>query len=494
MPRKLRFFVVLCLCALTSLLAQTDRGVITGTVKDASGAVVPGAQVTAIQTSTNTSFRTNTTTSGDFTVPSLPVGNYQLRVVNAGFKTYLGNDIVVAAGATVELNVALEVGTTQQTVEVAANAQMLQTEAARVATEVSNRLVDQLPVFVNGAVRSPFDLSAGAAEVNSTGQYRVGGGKGGAYGMTLDGSTITTAGQLDSNGVSWTQINTPSLDALTEFSVVSGGLKAEMGHASGGTMSFVSKSGTNELHGDAYEFLRNQDLDAKGFYGATKPVYKQNDFGVTVGGPVWLPKVYHGKNKTFFFFSYEGFRNRIGATPTPYSIPPPEFYTGDLHNYVDATGKMYQIYDPATTTLVNGSYTRTPFPNNQIPQSRIDPVSKAIIGYVQPILSPNVPGTVPGTSAYVRNNYISAGSSISPNNKYSIKGDQVLTSKQRLSFFFGRTREQDLYGPTGAPGLPNPLAGNPGFNRADVYRLSHDYTLSPTLLNRFYAGGNNWEQ
>ncbi|MGA2267983.1 MAG: carboxypeptidase regulatory-like domain-containing protein [Bryobacteraceae bacterium] len=481
-------------CAAVGLLAQTDRGVITGTVKDASGAVVPGARVTAIQPSTNASFRTSTTASGDFTVPSLPVGNYRVRIENAGFKIYIANDIVVAAGATVELNVALEVGTAQQTIEVAANAQMLQAETARVATEVSNRLVDELPVVVSGAVRSPFDLSASTAEVNSTGQYRVGGGKGGAYGMTLDGTTVTTAGQLDGNGVTWTQINTPSVDALTEFSVTAGGFKAEMGHASGGTMSFVSKSGTNQLHGDAYEFLRNQDLDAKGFYGATKPVYKQNDFGVTVGGPVWLPKVYHGKDKTFFFFSYEGFRNRAGATPSPYSVPPTEFYTGDLHNYVDATGKMYQVYDPGTTTLVNGSYVRTPFANNQIPQSRIDPISKQIINYVQPLLSPNVSGTTPGTSTYVRNNYISAGSSISPNNKYSIKGDQVLTSKQRISFFFERTREQDLYGPTGAPGLPEPLAGNPGYNRSDVYRISHDYTLSPTLLNRFYAGGNNWEQ
>jgi len=108
-------------------------------------------------------------------------------------------------------------------------------------------------------------------------------------------------------------------------------------------------------------------------------------------------------------------------------------------------------------------------------------------------LSPNVAAGA-GTSTYVRNNYVSAGSSISPNNKYSIKGDQVLTSKQRISFFFERTREQDLFGPTGAPGLPEPLAGNPGYNRSDVYRISHDYTISPTLLNRFYAGGNNWEQ
>jgi hypothetical protein len=491
--RNIRFHVLIGVCVVANLMAQTDRGVITGTVKDVSGAVVPGAQVTAIQTSTNANFKTKTTSSGDFTVPSLPVGTYQVRVENTGFKTYLGNNVIVSAGATVPLDVTMELGTTQQTVEVSAASQMLQTEAGRVATEVSSRLVDELPVVVNGAVRSPFDLASSAAEVNSTGQYRVGGGRGGAYGMTLDGSSITTAGQLDSNGVTWTQINTPSVDALTELSVTSGGFKADMGHASGGSMSFVSKSGTNLFHGTAYEFLRNQDLDAKGFYGATKPVYKQNDFGFTAGGPIWIPKVYNGKDKTFFFFSYEGFRNRIGATVSPYTVPPQEFYTGDLHNYVDANGKMYQIYDPSTTTLVNGSYTRTPFPNNQIPQTRIDPVSKSIIGFVQPMLSPNVPAAA-GTSGYVRNNYTSAGSTISPNNKFSIKGDQVLTSKQRISFFFERTRQKDQYGPTGAPGLPKPLSGSPGYNQSDVYRLSHDYTISPTLLNRFYAGGNNWTQ
>src|ERR1035441_4016154 len=448
--RNIRFHVLIGLCAVANLLAQTDRGVITGTVKDVSGAVVPGAQVTAIQTNTNANFKTKTTTSGDFTVPSLPVGTYQVRVENTGFKTFLANKVEVAAGATVPLDVTMELGTTQQTVEVLANAQMLQTEAGRGATGVSSRVVGELPVVVNGAVRSPFDLSASAAEVNSTGQYRVGGGRGGAYGMTLDGTSVTTAGQLDSNGVTWTQINTPSVDALTEFSVTSGGFKADMGHASRGSMSFVSKSGTNAFHGDIYEFLRNQDLDAKGFYGATKPVYKQNDFGVTAGGPVRIPKLYNGKDKTFFFVSYEGFRNRIGATPSPYSVPPPEFYTGDLHNYVDASGKMYQIYDPSSQTYTNGTYSRLPFPNNQIPQSRIDPVAKSIIGYVQPLLAPNVPGLVAGTSAYVRNNYISAGSSISPNNKFSIKGDQMLTSKQRISFFFERTREKDLFGVTGS--------------------------------------------
>src|SRR4029079_15068089 len=112
-----------------------------------------------------------------------------------------------------------------------------------------------------------------------------------------------------------------------------------------------------------------------------------------------------------------------------------------------------------------------------IPQSRIDPVSKSIIGFVQPLLTPNVAGLTPGTSAYTRNTYISAGSTISPNNKFSAKGDQVLNSKQRVSFFFERTRQKDQYGPTGAPGLPSPLAGSPGYNQSDVYRISHDWTI-----------------
>ena len=176
MPRKLQFLVVLCLCAVSTLLAQTDRGVITGTVKDASGAVVPGAQVTAIQTSTNASYTTKTTTSGDFTVPSLPVGNYRVRVENTGFKTYLANDVAVAAGADgASWMWPWKWARPSRPLRSAANAQMLQTEAARVATEVSNRLVDELPVVVNGAVAQPLrpvrpstpEVSSSAASTGS---------------------------------------------------------------------------------------------------------------------------------------------------------------------------------------------------------------------------------------------------------------------------------------------------------------------------------------
>ena len=494
MHSKLRAMAWLLALTAASLWGQGDRGLITGTVKDATGAGVPNAQLTANHLATNTNYKTTSTASGDFTVASLPVGDYRVRIENTGFKTYVANDVAVAAGATVRLDVTLELGATQQTIEVNASAVSLTAETARVATEVSARLVDGLPLLVNGAVRSPFDLATTTAEVagGSDSTFRIGGGRIGAFGVTLDGTAATVA-RPDAQ-VSWGQINAPSVEALTEFSVESGGFKAETGHASGGTLSFVSKSGTNELHGDAYEFLRNQDLDARGFFAAQKAVYKQNDFGVTVGGPVWLPRIYNGRNRTFFFFSYEGFRNRVGATATPYTVPPPEFFTGDLHNWVNSTGRMIQIYDPSTTTLVGSTYQRTPFPNNQIPQSQFDPVAKAIMAYAQPLVKPNLPGLVPGTSAYVRNNAVSFGTAQFPNNKYSIKADQVITSKQKIAFLFGRTREQDLGAGIGTPTLPIPLSGNPGYNRSDIYRLSYDYTLSPTWLNRFYAGGNNWRQ
>jgi len=290
---KCGFCAVGMLLALSAagLRAQGDRGIITGVVKDASGAGMPNAVVTAIHQVTNTSYKTNTTASGDFTAAGLPVGSYSVRVENTGFKTQIENNVVVAAGATVRLDVTMEVGATQQTIEVQAHAAVLTTDTARVATEVSSKMVNDLPLVVNGAVRSPFDLATTTAEVAGSGDsnFRVGGGRIGGFGVTLDGTAATVA-RPDAQ-VSWGQINAPSVEALTEFSVESGGFKAETGHASGGTLSFVSKSGTNEFHGDAYEFLRNQDLDARGFFAAQKAVYKQNDFGVTAGGPVYVPKI-----------------------------------------------------------------------------------------------------------------------------------------------------------------------------------------------------------
>ena len=498
MGTKQRMFVSLIALMVASalqLLAQGDRGVITGTVMDTTRAVVPGAAVTAIQTSTNTTYKTVTSAAGDFTIPSVPVGNYLLRVEKQSFKVHITGNVVVNPGETVRVDVSLEVGQTQQSVEVIATAQLVQSENARVATEVSNTLVDALPVQVNGNSRSPFDLAATTGEVNGAGTFRIGGGND-TVGITLDGSSLAgdKIGSDAGNGGA-AAMNSPSVEALTEFTVEASGFKAETGNASGGTLSFVSKSGTNQFHGSGFEFLRNQDFDAKGFFNSVRPIYKQNDFGVTAGGPVYLPKIYNGKNKTFFFASYEGFRNRVGAgNGTFFSVPPPEFYTGDLHNFVNASGAMYQIYDPESQIAnANGTYTRVPFPNNQIPQSEFDPTVVPVLKYVSAILKPNRPGIVPGTLGYWNNNFInSTGTSIAPNNRWSAKIDHNIGSKHHITYLMNRYSDLSTYGPAGPVGLPAPLgSGTFGYNRTQVYRGTWDWTITPTLVSRFY-GGFNW--
>ncbi len=462
---------------------------------DASGAVAPEVQITATQTSTNATYKTVSNSAGDFTIPSLPVGIYQLKSEAIGFKINIVANIAITPGMTARVDVKLEIGTAQQSVEVIANAQMLQTENARVSTEVSKTLVDSLPVQVNGNSRSPFDLAATTGEVNGSGTFRIGGGND-TVGVTLDGSSLAgdKIGSDAGNGGA-AAMNSPSVEALTEFNVEAAGFKAESGNASGGTLSFVSKSGTNQFHGSAFEFLRNQDLDAKGFFNSVRPIYKQNNFGVTVGGPVYLPKLYNGRNKTFFFASYEGFRNRVGAgNGSFFSVPPPEFYTGDLHNWVNASGQMYPLYDPGTQVAnANGTYTWSPFPNNQIPQNRFDPTIVPILNYVSAILKPNRPGIVPGTSGYWSNNFFnSTGTSVTPNNRWSVKIDQSVGSKHHLSFLMNRYRDLSTCGPAGCPGLPEPLgSGTFGYNETQVYRGTWDYTITPTLVSRFY-GGFNW--
>jgi len=498
MKKERNMYIRLALLAAVStlpLLAQGDRGVITGTVTDPGGAVVPGAQITATQGSTNASYKVKTSTTGDYTVPSLPVGTYALRVEVQGFKSHITNNVIIGPGQEVRVDVRLEVGTTQSSIEVSAAAQVVQTENAGVATTVSSALVDALPVQVNGNSRSPFDLAGYTAEVNGAGTFRIGGGND-TVGITLDGSSLAgnkIGSDAGSGGAA--AMNSPSVEALTEFTVEASGFKAENGHASGGTLSFVSKSGTNQFHGSAFEFLRNQDFDAKGFFNSVIPIYKQNNFGVTAGGPVYLPKLYNGKNKTFFFASYEGFRNRVGAgNGSFFSVPPPAFYKGDLSQWVNGTGQLYQIYDPGSQIqLANGTYQRTPFANNQIPQSRFDPTIVPILNYVSTILQPNRPGIVPGTFGYVNNNfYNNTGTSITPNNRWSAKIDQTLGSKHHISYLMNRYWDLSTYGPAGPVGLPAPLGtGTFGYNKTQVYRANWDWTISPTLLNRFY-GGFNW--
>ena len=500
---RIKLAAMLLLCSIAAF-AQSERGTIQGSVKDSSGAVVVGARVTVTNADTNSAVNFTSGGTGDFAIPSLQAGTYSVRVEKEGFRPSVVSRLARNAGTNVRAVVTLEVGSTTTAVEVEASALQLSTESAKSTAAVTNKMVDELPLVVSGAMRSPFDLANTTPEAKNLGGdngFILGGGQGASYGTNLDGVSANTTRALQQ---SWVAVNAPSLEAISEFTVDTNGFKAEYGHAGGGLMNFVSKGGTNEYHGTAYEFIRNNAFDANNFFnnrqGLATPVYKQHDFGGSIGGPVWIPKLYKGKNKTFFFTSYEAFRNRAGATGFTANVPTKEMYGGDFSNWVTslngATTRI-PIYDPTTQVTANGVTTRTPFPGNVIPASKFDPVSvKALSAFTSAgQLVPNNNGAV-GSVAYVRNNYfVASGSEVRPNTKISVKGDHIFNDKHRMSGYYGYNRSYvrpSANGPATLPGLYTNY--NDTQRHSDVVRWSWDWTLSPTKLNHFFAGGNNWRE
>jgi hypothetical protein len=483
------FFLILSL----SLFAQGDRGTITGTVTDSTGAPMPNVAVNITNTATNISVRVTTTGTGEYSVSSLQPGPYRVEIVAPGFKRYVQAGIQAAAGSSVRLDATLEIGQVTESVEVRAQSMQLQTENAKVTASVENKLIDELPLVVGGAMRSPFDLVTMIPQARGSGSsLMIGGGQAAAWGATLDGLSVNTNRAGDAVETAYL---TPSVEAITEFAVETNGFKAEYAQAGGGMITFASKSGTNAFHGTAYDFVRNDHFDARGFFATQRSVYKQNDFGASAGGPVWLPKVYNGRDHTFFFVTYEGFRNRIGSNGGTLSVPTPEMYQGDFSKWVDSKGALLQIYDPATTAANPSGvgFTRTPFAGNQIPQNRFSTVSKQIIPFASGV-TPNRPGLVPGTSGWVRSNYVvTGGTTASPTNKISAKLDHNVGFAHHISFFYNNTVFDSGPGPSGVVGLPQPLwNGQVSHYEAKDYRMSEDWTITPRLLNHFSIGGNTF--
>lgn len=475
-----------------SLFAQSERGNIAGVITDPTGAVVAGAELTVIQTSTNAAAKAVSTAAGDFNVPNLLPGSYRIEVTATGFKRVVQQNVVVAASSSVRVDFVLQLGQVTEAIEVTAAAATIQTDNAKVSTQVQNKLVDELPLVVAGAMRSPFNLVAVAAEARGSGQrLSLGGGQAASWDATLDGYSVGTNRSGDTDEAA---LNTPSVEALTEFAVDTNGFKAEYGQAGGGIMSFASKSGTNSFHGSAYDFLRNDAMDARGFFARTRSVYRQNDFGLTVAGPVWIPKLYNGRNKTFFFVSYEGFRNRVGANDAILSVPTPEMYRGDFRNWVDQNNRLIPIYDPSTTRAnpTGAGFIRDVFPNNQIPANSFSRTAASILPFAQGV-TPNR-GFAPGTSGYVRNNYIvSGGTEITPTDKWSVKGDQLIGSRHRVSVLWNKTKFNREPGAQGPPGLPRPLwSGQIQAWDTEAYRFTHDYTISANMVNHFSFAKNDF--
>jgi hypothetical protein len=488
--------LALCIAAVLVLpltaFAQSERGTITGLVMDSSKAAVPGVSVAVINTGTNAATNVVSSDSGNYSATNLPPGTYRIEATLQGFQTSKVEGITLNAGTAARVDVTLSLGSVSESVLVVAENAVVSTEDAKVATTVSNRLIDELPLVVGGAMRSPFDLLSTVPEARGSGSSTsLGGGQGGAFGATLDGISVNTNRQADT---AETAFLTPSLEAITEFQVETNGFKPEFGQAAGGSITFASKSGTNNLSGSGYGFFRHDSLDKKGFFEATKGIYKQSDVGGSLGGPLTIPNVYSGRNRTFFFVSYEGFYNKQGSNAAFRSVPTPEMFDGDFSNWVNASGQQIKIYDPATTRTVNGVLVRDAFPGNKIPADRFSETAKQYIALARGVLAPNL-GAVPGTFGYVNNNFASTGkSTVETTNKYSLKIDHTLSNTNRVAYVFNRTNNVVKAGPEGASGLPAPFSDfSENTFDGDLHRATWDW-VGAKMVNHITVGANTFNK
>ena len=358
----------------TMAAAQSSRGSLAGTIQDSSGAVVGNATVTTTGVGTGSVYNTTSTSSGGYRIPDMQLGAYNVKTSATGFKTAEQTGVVIQVNSVTSLNITLQVGQVQETLTVMGDAPTLQTESSEIGTVVSERQIKDLPLalFASGQsfLRSPETfvfLTPGTAgpgtnsDAASAGIFesKLGGGQNFATEVILDG--ISTQRMEESSAFDQTA---PSVEALSEFKVLTSTIPAEFGRTSGGVESFAIKSGTNSFHGTAFELFRNDVLDANSwtnnFNGDPKPADHQHDFGGSLGGPVWIPKLYNGHDKLFFFFSWEQYRNNAG-TVTHTTLPTAAERSGDFSallgpplgvtNPCDGTPVLQgQIFDPATTS------------------------------------------------------------------------------------------------------------------------------------------------
>ena len=378
--------------------AQTTSTSILGTVSDSSGAVISGAKVTVTATGTGVRRSELTSTTGDYNFPLLDPGEYQVTVEMAGFKTETRKSITLELNQKARIDFAMQVGAQTERVEVSAEAALLQTDEASLGQVVDQRRVAELPL--NG--RNLAGLAVLQPGVQFGPRMGFDGLSGGGGGVPVPGASISIVanGQRETNqhatldGVAVTEARvntvpfTPSIEAVQEFKVQSGSYSAEYGTNSGAQLTIALKSGTNQFHGTAFEFLRNDVLDAENYFqnyfnapGAArrpKDELRQNQYGGVFSGPVWIPKIYNGRDKTFFMFDYEARKRRQPGGVGTANVPSAAFREGDLSallNRFDTNGRplpAIQVVDPLTAT---------PFPGNIIPAARISPIAKSLMSF-----------------------------------------------------------------------------------------------------------------
>ena len=496
--------------------AQLDTGSISGTVVDPSGGAVKDVTITAKETSTGTAYKTISSSTGYYVFPSVRTGTYEVKAEpSAGFKTAVYSGVVVTVASHVGQNIVLALGAVSETVSVTADTLSLETESSEVDANITKEQVYDLPLAVTGSLRSissleflvPGTIGPGTSSGGSSFQMtKIAGGQTEGTDYLVDG--ITTNRQ--ENGSGSFDIVAPSVESIQEFHVDISGMSAQFGRTTGGLANYKTRSGANAYHGTVFDYYKNAALDGNNWFNngylalnpsesqlLARPPDTKNNYGVSLGGPLLIPHLYDGHDKTFFLFSFEQLFYHTGASvtsniPTPAELGSngqyfdfsstlggPILTTGGTQAYsCNGTVPLYfgEIFDPAQES---NSCNNTPFPNNQIPIGRESSVAQAVLQYMP---APNLNG---GTNNFVYSTTDSIAQTV-----WSVRIDQNIGQKHKIWGFFSN-RENVDHG-NGA-NLPPPLT-SAGGGSVDQYgkltRGGWDWIISPRLVNSLTVGGN----
>jgi hypothetical protein len=461
------FAAFLLVCAV-ALRAQTTNGGIQGTVIDQSGASVAGANVVGRNLDTGLTINTITSDSGLYSLANLPPGRYSVTVDAPNFKKYSREGVTVLTGTTISLDISMQLGAMTEDVIVTADASQLLTATSDIGSTVQSSLIENLPLEVGGTVRNPVQFITlipgfvGSVSndpgSNSSDDFKVNGGQEGATDVLVDGVSIS----LVSPNTQWNK--GVSTDAVEEFKVLQSNFSPEYGESGDGIISLTIKSGTNEFHGSGYDYLRNRVLDANSWTnntaGVGKSINTQNDFGATFGGPVRFPHIYNGKDKTFFFVAYEGFRFRTGGTSLQ-SVPTEAMRAGDFSALLPAT----QLFDPTT---------HAPIPGNILTN---DP------NFTPSAVMSKVFALLPATNGSLTDNVVDTTVNSTTADLFDIKIDHNISSRHRISGGFD-------YDNTNTGGVSNlgPIFGSTTPQSTRYARISDNFVFTPALVNQFLFG------
>jgi hypothetical protein len=496
--------------AFVCLYAQGERGTFNGTVLDSSGAAVAGAQVKILNPATGVEFSTATTDAGVYRAPSMQPGTYRITITAPGFKAAVRQNVILAVAQTLTVDFNLEVGNVQESITVSTDPPLLETGTAEIGSYVSKKEFDTWPIVVGDGRRQiqQFIFTALPGTVGGTWQGSINGSQNFSHEILIDGISV---GRMDLAGGANNEFS-PSAETISEFKMQTGTVSAQYSGGQTSVANFATKSGTNSLHGTAYYYGQNDALRANSFNanasGIARQPFKQHNYGYSVSGPVMLPKLYDGRNKSFFFTNFEQTKvkdfNATGIT----QLPTVDFKQGNFARLLNAgfTGQSASgsnvgtdadgrpvvfgaIYDPNTTRQAsNGAWVRDAFPGNIVPRNRFSPVSSKILE-LAPITDPLFDQMLRNMPA------LGTGSPVFNEKMLTFKGDHHFNEKHRTSGMVNRNfRLRNNSGPNrwgpppGSPTNVYQLQNTPG----TMVRMAHDFTFTPSLLGHAAIGYNRF--